>query len=106
MRKTDQQINEEVKKLREMKPYIRQYSFFGDDNHESIEVQIQVLEGRMDEDEIYETWPEPEDEEDGYEYIRSNAMDALNWAMGTEEDDSSLSADWAHLDRRNSEKIQ
>lgn len=42
---TKEQIAEQAQKLRDLKPKVRHYSHFGDNNWEQIEAQIAVLEG-------------------------------------------------------------
>lgn len=44
MRRSDEDIQAEIDGLREIKPLVRQYSMFGDDNWAAIEAQIAVLE--------------------------------------------------------------
>lgn len=65
---TNKEIAAEAKKLDEMKPKVRRFSMFGDDNWAAIEAQIRVLEEDLDEDEIYEAYGN-EDEEDQEETL-------------------------------------
>jgi hypothetical protein len=92
--KTDQQVKDEIKKLREMKPFVRQFNSFGDSNHELIDCEIQALESDMDEDETYEEWPEGEADMEK----RSSAQRAIEWRNGDE--DESPSKGWEALDSR------
>lgn len=108
---TEKQINEEIKKLTEMKPYVRRRTLFGDDNHEGIDAQIKVLMKPMDNDEIFDEWPEQGEHDDDSdsdvdenESVRDHALQAFEWLEG--ESEESLSESWAPLDSRNSEKIQ
>ncbi len=41
--KTQKEVDAEVEKLREMKPFVRQFTSFGDDNHARIEAEIQAI---------------------------------------------------------------
>lgn len=50
MKPNPEEIKAEIEKLRDLKPRIRQYSAFGDDNHAAIGAEILVLEGRLFED--------------------------------------------------------
>ena len=93
--KTVAEVKAEIKRLQEMKPFVRKTTHFGDDNHERIDAQIRVLEEAMDEDDIWNEWPEEEEHQD----IRSQAEYALRWSEGEEKD--SPSKDWSWLDSRN-----
>ena len=44
---TKAQIEKEIKELTEIKPKVRHFSMFGDDNHKCIEVQIEVLKNNL-----------------------------------------------------------
>jgi hypothetical protein len=91
--KTPDEIKAEVAKLREMKPRVRHRTSFGDDNWAAIDAQIKVLEEGMDEDEIYDEWPEGE--RDMHE--RDSALEALAWKNGEETEDETPSAGWQSL---------
>ncbi|HXQ38144.1 MAG TPA: hypothetical protein VN843_29335 [Anaerolineales bacterium] len=58
--KTQEEINEEIKKLREMKPKVRRFTMFGDDNHEAVDAEIRALEESATEEETYD-WEEDGD---------------------------------------------
>jgi hypothetical protein len=92
--KTSEEVKAEVAKLREMKPNIRHRTSFGDDNWAAIDAQIKVLEEGMDEDEIWDEWPE--DEEDMHE--RDSAREALAWNNG-DKDSEAPSDTWRSLTR-------
>lgn len=86
-KKTEKEIAAEVKALREMKPRVRKFTAFGDNNHDAIDVQIHVLEHEMDEDEVYgHGWSTDQE---------SNAMDAVAWRNGDAEE--SLVDSWKSL---------
>jgi len=72
MKPTREQVQEEIKKLKEMKPNVRHYASFGDDNHAAIEVQIRVLEQGLGSNAIYDRW-------DMEEYLIENALEAHYW---------------------------
>jgi hypothetical protein len=70
-------IQDQLTKLKEMKPKVRHFSMFGDDNQAAIEAQIQVIEKDMTEDDIY-------DEYESYYDIHS-ALEARQWLDGDSE---------------------
>ena len=86
------EIDEEVKKLKEMKPKVRHNNFFGDDNHAAIDAQIEVLENDLDQDDIDGKF----DDGDWDDHERSNAEEALNWKE-EESEDGSPSSQWEEL---------
>jgi hypothetical protein len=88
---TKEQVTMEIAKLKEMKPHVRHFSAFNDDNHEAIDAQIQVLEEDMDDDGIDENWPD----DDQYS-IRDAAQAARSWLDG-ESDTATLSEEWEGL---------
>jgi hypothetical protein len=87
--KTEEEIDAEVAALREMKPRVRRFSMFGDDHHKAIDLQIEVLEERMDEDQIDDLF-EGDDE-------NSHAREAVQWMAG--ETENAPSVDWKELVR-------
>ena len=46
------QIEQEIKELTEIKPKVRHFSMFEDDNHKCIEVQIEVLTDNLSYEQI------------------------------------------------------
>ena len=93
--KTKKQIEQEIKGLKEIKPFIPETDFFGGNNHDKIDAQIKVLEENLSEDEIYDTWPDEEHQD-----IVSNARDAMGWRDGADYEGEGLVKDWASLDIR------
>lgn len=75
--RTAAQIARQVEGLRAMKSTLPEFSTFGDPNWESIDAQIEILEGR-------ET---AEDYEDEHETVASSARDAEDWLTGYSDDD-------------------
>ncbi len=73
--KTQEQINEQIKLLKEARDKIVPTSMFGMDNLELLDAQVRVLEKYMDEDDIWDHWDRDEEDFD----IRSNAEEAVNW---------------------------
>ena len=94
--KTKDEITAEIKKLRDMKPNVRHFTSFGDDNWACIEAQIRTLQTPLDEDAIWDHWSN--DETDVYE--RDGARDALEWRNSETfegKDASAPSEDWESL---------
>lgn len=51
---TQEQVQTEIEKLKEMEPRIRHHSAFGDDNRAQVRAQIRVLEEELSTDAIYD----------------------------------------------------
>jgi hypothetical protein len=71
--KTKEQIQNAVEKLKEVKPLVRRYTYFGDDNWAQIDAQIAVLERGYTEDDIYDRYDDPN--------ILNSAQVAYQWVM-------------------------
>lgn len=93
-RKTEKQVKEEVAKLIEMKPFVREFTAFGDSNHERIDCEIRALKEDMDEDKTYDEWPEDEADMEK----RNAAQYVIQWRDGDE--DEAPSKGWESLDSR------
>lgn len=89
-RPTPDRVEQEIEKLRKMRPNVRRWTAFGDDNHRAIQVQIEVLESDLDEDDIWGKWGRSE-------HLYPNAQHAREWLDG--EADWSPSEDWKDLVR-------
>lgn len=87
--RTPEEVQIEVGKLTEMKPKIRHFSFFGDNNHNAVQAQIDVLKDDMDEDEIYDM------EGDWTQHEIDNALEARRWL--DEESEEAPSSGWESL---------
>lgn len=94
---TDEQIAEQIAKLKEIKPTVRRRSSFGDDHHEAIDGQVRVLEKGMTEDQIYNYFEPPGDEEQGRNVLDA-ALEARRWLDG-EQDSPDPVASWQELVR-------
>lgn len=96
---TPEQVAAEIAALRDMMPRIRRMTGFGEDNHEAIEAQINVLEKRLDENDIYDRYQATNDDgepdEEGNRHSLDNALDARRWLDG--EKDEAPSIDWMPL---------
>jgi hypothetical protein len=78
---TAKEIAAEVATLKAMKPNVLKSSAFGDNHHNAIESQIEVMETGMEESEIYdnqenENWPEN---------VVDSALEARRWLDGDED---------------------
>jgi len=82
--KTQEQIDEQIAKLKEARPKITPTSMFGTDNLAMLDAQVRVLGKDMDEDDIWDHWDRDEEDMD----VRSNAEEALRWREGESEDDN------------------
>jgi len=91
--RTQDEINAEIAKLREMKPSVRHHTAFGDDNWAAIDAQIKVLTEHLDEDAIWDEWPRDESDLS----MRDAARDAVAWM--TDADNKPPSNDWQSLVR-------
>ena len=91
--KSDKEVQKEIAALKEMKPFVRSHSMFGDSNHDKIDAQIKALEDMNDESDADDEWPDESDNE-----VRMCATDALQWKLGQSE--ARPSKDWASLDSR------
>jgi hypothetical protein len=69
--KTKEQIEAAIKALEEIKPKVRHFTAFGDDNWKSIEAQIVVLERKYSEDQIYNRYD--------YMNVLNDALAAHQW---------------------------
>ena len=87
------EIDIEIQKLEKMKPRVRQFTVFGDDNHKAIDAQIKVLRHGKTEREVYEEY-----EDVASEAVLESAAFAAKWAEGKE--DEAPSKDWAPLIER------
>ena len=87
--KTQEEIKKEIEALKTVRPKVKPYSFFGDDNLAQLDAQIEVLEQDLDSDDISDRY----DHAGISEEIVSAAFDARNWRDG-ESDVDSLAADW------------
>jgi len=89
--KTQEQIKKEIEALKTVRPNVRPYSMFGDDNLGSVDAQINVLENNLDNDEIYGQY----DHVESPEYILDAALAARGWMDDKEDDDcEGLACEW------------
>lgn len=89
-RRAPEVIQAEADLLKEMKPRIRRWSAFNDDNWAMLDAQIAVLDDDLDEAEINQFY----DNED----VNAAAYTALRWRNGEDLDDGlSVSDGWKDL---------
>lgn len=86
----NEQVTTEIEKLKSVKPRLRRKTAFGDDLHEAVDVQIEVLEKRMSNDQIYDRWEATGNDDCDYdegrtEHALNAALDARRWLDGEEE---------------------
>lgn len=86
---TQTEIDAEVAALEAVKPRVRRYSIFRDDNHAAIDAQIEVLCDALDDEDIDDN----QDSGKWDEHVYASARDALNWKKG-EAEDGSPSSGW------------
>ena len=88
--KTQEEIDAEVKALKEMQPKVRRYSIFNEDNWAKMDIAIRVLEEDMDQEGIQEFLDrELKDEaitEDQVPDLDSIGYDTIQWREGYEVD--------------------
>ena len=87
---TAEEIVAEIATLKTMKPNVRKSSAFGDNHHNAIDAQIEALEMRMDEDEVYDKMADEADN------VRDGALEAVRWMEG-ESEDGAPSENWKSL---------
>jgi hypothetical protein len=90
-------IEKEIKDLTEIKPKVRHFSMFGDDNHKCIEAQIEVLTNNLSDEQIDDKWGgEVCDESAPALSLYDNATEARAWLDG-ESELKTLVEDWRSL---------
>lgn len=80
--RTPEEVAHEIATLSAMKPNVRQITAFGDDNHEAIDLQIDVLRELTDRECLDEDLDEGEIDDNAY----SAAQCALDWLDGDTDD--------------------
>ena len=87
--KTQEEIKKEIEALKAVRPKVRPFSIFGDDNLANLDAQVDVLEHDLDSDDIYERY----DHAAASEYVLEGALYARDWMDG-ERDEDSLAEDY------------
>lgn len=75
---TKEQIQQEIEKLKALKPRVRHYTAFGDDNRAAIGADIKVLEEDLSKDAIYDRYED-------LQHLLESALYARYWLDGDEE---------------------
>jgi hypothetical protein len=98
MKPTPQEIKAEIEKLREIKPTIPRESKFGDNYHDAIDAQIEVLEKGVSAEAIGDRADDARTDEEALwtEDVRDAALDAAEWREG-DSDFVSLADNWKDL---------
>jgi hypothetical protein len=73
---TQADIDKAIKLLQDLKEKMPKRNTFGENNHELIDLEIQVLEGKLNEDNIY----------DHGDMIASQLLDCIEWRRGDSKD--------------------
>jgi hypothetical protein len=101
---TKKQIDQQLAALKKMKPRVLHYSGFGDDHHAAIDAQVNVLENRLSENDLYDKKDECYEQEcsgeDGINWhvdnIFEGGVEAAKWLAG-ESDFKTLTENWEPL---------
>ena len=78
--KSQQVIAAEIQTLRAMQPSVRRTSAFGDNHHDAIDAQVDVLTRWMDIDDIEDVYGEDGAGEEFAQNVYDAAMGAYEWA--------------------------
>lgn len=98
--KTDQEIEDELTKLRSLKCKVPHETAFGDNNQAAIDAQCSVLAERMDMDDVYKAFGD-EGSDEFNQYVLDSAINARDWMTGDlAEDEDKPSDSWADAVRQ------
>jgi hypothetical protein len=92
-RKPIVEIKEEIKGLVALKPTVRRTSMFGDNHHDAIDAQVEVLIHNLSEDDIYRR----SDDGDWKDNVKDAALEARAWLDGEPMDSPNLVDSWKEL---------
>lgn len=100
MKPNQQQIETEIATLKAIKPKVRKHTAFGDNNHDAIDAQIEVLEGRMTEAKVFDRFESSGSDDCDYDENRGEraldmALEAFRWMDG--ENEEAPSVGWKEL---------
>ena len=82
--KTSEEIKKEIEALKAVRPKVREFRVFGDNNLDDLDAQLDVLENCLDSEEIYEKY----DHSGASESVLEGALEAWNWVCGDSGSDS------------------
>ena len=80
--RTKSEIEAEIECLKTMKPTVRHFTFFHDDNWSVIDAQIKALAERMDDDDVWSEWEDSDEEYLNQSRERDGAGEAVAWMNG------------------------
>lgn len=83
--RTQQEIDQEIAALEELKPHVISYNVYGDDYQAGLDAQINVLKNGLESDEIHETYGDSREELDDSDYstfVYDQALEARQWVDG------------------------
>lgn len=80
-KRTAEEILAEIERLEALKPGVRKITAFGDNNHEAIEAQIEVLRESLSGDDIDLAWGDAGSGEYS-EHLHFEAIAAADWMNG------------------------
>lgn len=94
--KTEEQVTAEIAALQAIKPKVRQFTAFHDDNHAGIDAQIQVLTDRMDSEQVHDKYLLAAGAGD---HVFFEALHASDWLYGllAIDEDKAPSLEWQSL---------
>lgn len=92
--RTKDEIDAEAARLEAMKPTVRKCSGFGDNHHNAIDAQVQVLREGMSNDDIFDAWGDEEIDE-FEQNVLDAAIQAQDWMRG--DTDEAPSVEWQDL---------
>ncbi len=87
--KTMTEAKKMIADLKAIKPTVRRQNVFGDNHHDAIDAQLDVLEKALGEDEIYDAFGRTDN-------VRDGALEALAWRNG-EKMEFGLLESWQEL---------
>jgi hypothetical protein len=102
LQKTPEEIQQEIETLSRICPSVRHYTLFGDDNHEAIKAQVEILKQLIGESPSDPHMVERKIGNYVKDYTYDAASEALNWACGERDPDEleTPSKEWEALIER------
>jgi len=99
MKKTVEEIKTEIEALRAMQPRVRKITAFGDNNHDAVFAQIEVLEKDLEDGDVYDRGEADPDDEDSEPEWTQHEVDAAIEAIEWRDNDGveSMSESWKPL---------
>jgi hypothetical protein len=85
--RTKEEKDEMIKCLESQKEKAPVMTFFGDNNHDAIDAQIEVIENDYDDDEVYKNW-------ESNDNTLSAALVVVEWLNGNDSAGEELRTQW------------